>query len=46
VYVWKADGTLAQRFDEDDAVRRLGRPFTYDDVESLVRSLLAPSTTR
>lgn len=46
VYVWRADGTLAQRFDEDDAVRRLGRPFTYDDVESLVRSLLAPSTTR
>jgi thiol-disulfide isomerase/thioredoxin len=46
VYVWRADGTLARRFDEDDAVRRLGRPFTYDDVESLVRSLLAPSTTR
>ena len=40
VYVWKADGGLARRFDEDDAVRRLGRPFTYDDVESLVRSLL------
>jgi thiol-disulfide isomerase/thioredoxin len=41
VYVWKADGTLAQRFDEDDAVRRLGRPFTYDDVESLVRTLVS-----
>jgi thiol-disulfide isomerase/thioredoxin len=44
VYVWKADGTLARRFDDDDAARRLGRPFTYADVEAEVRSLL-PTTT-
>jgi len=41
VYVWKADGTLARRFDEGDAKTRLGRPFTYDDVEADVRGLLA-----
>ena len=40
VYVWNTDGRLVQRFDEDDAARRLGRPFTYDDVERLVHSLL------
>ena len=44
VYVWKPDGTLARRFDDDDAARRLGRPFTYADVEAEIRSLL-PSTT-
>jgi thiol-disulfide isomerase/thioredoxin len=44
VYVWKADGTLARRFDDDDAARRLGRPFTYADVEAEIRSLL-PTTT-
>jgi len=33
VFVWKADGTLARRFDDDDAARRLGRAFTYADVE-------------
>jgi len=41
VYVWKADGTLARRFDEGDAKARLGRPFTYDDVEAEVKGLLA-----
>jgi thiol-disulfide isomerase/thioredoxin len=41
VYVWKADGTLARRFDEGDAKTRLGRPFTYDDVEAEVQGLLA-----
>ena len=41
VYVWKADGTLARRFDEGDAKARLGRPFTYDDVEAEVKALLA-----
>ncbi|MCX7403612.1 MAG: TlpA disulfide reductase family protein [Planctomycetia bacterium] len=41
VYVWGPDGTLAQRFDEDDAAKRLGRSFTYDDVEAVVLSLLA-----
>ncbi len=40
VYVWKPDGTLARRLDDDDAARRLGRPFTYADVEAEVRSLL------
>ncbi len=40
VYVWQADGVLAQRFDDDDAAKRLGRPFTYDDVEAVVRHLL------
>ena len=40
VYVWKADGTLARRFDDDDAARRLRRPFTYADVEETVRELL------
>jgi len=40
VYVWGPDGTLAQRFDEDDAAKRLGRPFTYDDVEAVVLSLM------
>lgn len=40
VYVWQADGSLAQRFDGDDATQRLGRPFTYDDVEAVVRRLL------
>ena len=42
VYVWRADGTLARRFDAADAAARLGRPFTYDDVELEVRSLLHP----
>ena len=41
VYVWKADGTLARRFDEGDAKARLGRPFTYDDVDAEVQALLA-----
>lgn len=42
VYVWKADGTLAVRFDDEQATRSLGRPFTYDDVEATVRELLLP----
>lgn len=42
VYVWKADGSLARRFDDDDAKRRLGRAFTYADVEAEVRACLAP----
>lgn len=44
VYVWKPDGTLARRFDDDDAARRLGRPFTYADVEAEIRSLLPTKT--
>ncbi|MFN7814497.1 MAG: TlpA family protein disulfide reductase [Planctomycetia bacterium] len=42
VYVWRADGSLARRFDAADAAARLGRPFTYDDVELEVRALLGP----
>lgn len=41
VYVWKADGSLSRRFDDGDAKTRLGRPFTYDDVEAEVAALLA-----
>ena len=41
VYVWKPDGELAVRFDDDMAARELGRPFTYDDVEKAVAALIA-----
>jgi hypothetical protein len=41
VYVWKPDGTLAVRFDDDMASRDLGRPWTYADVEKTVATLLA-----
>jgi hypothetical protein len=41
VYVWKPDGSLARRFDDDDAKRRLGRAFTYADVEAEVRACVA-----
>jgi thiol-disulfide isomerase/thioredoxin len=41
VYVWKPDGSLARRFDDDDAKRRLGRAFTYADVAAEVRACLA-----
>jgi thiol-disulfide isomerase/thioredoxin len=40
VYVWRPDGSLARRFDDDDAKRRLGRPFTYADVEAEVQACL------
>lgn len=40
VYVWKPDGSLAQRFDDDFAAKELGRPFTYADVERIVRECL------
>jgi len=36
VFVYGRDGTLLERFDEDSAKQRLGRPFTYDDVEATV----------
>lgn len=42
VYVWARDGSLAQRFDDDDAKKRLGRSFTYEDVAETVRGLLEP----
>jgi thiol-disulfide isomerase/thioredoxin len=41
VFLWKADGSLAMRYDDDFAARSLGRPFTYDDIEVTVRDLLA-----
>jgi thiol-disulfide isomerase/thioredoxin len=40
VYVWRTDGSLARRFDDDDAAKRLGRPFTYADVEATVLEAL------
>ncbi len=41
VYVWKPDGSLAIRYDDDMASRTLGRPFTYADVEKTVATILA-----
>ena len=40
VSVYGPDGKLVQRFDEDDAAKRLKRPFTYDDVEGVVGRLV------
>ncbi len=40
VFIWRPDGTLARRLDDDDAARRLGRPFTYADVGAEVDGLL------
>jgi hypothetical protein len=40
VFVWRPDGSLAHRIDDDDAKQRLGRPFTYTDVDVEVRSCL------
>jgi thiol-disulfide isomerase/thioredoxin len=42
IYVWSPDGTLAHRFDDEDSAGRLGRPFTYADVQETVRGLLRP----
>ena len=36
VFVYGRDGTLLERFDDESAKQRLGRPFTYDDVEATV----------
>ncbi|MFM7205180.1 MAG: TlpA family protein disulfide reductase [Planctomycetaceae bacterium] len=41
VFIWRQDGTLAARFDDDFAAKSLGRPFTYADVEQTVAGLLA-----
>lgn len=41
VYVYAPDGSLARRFDEDDAAKRLKRPFHYGDVGAEVDRLLA-----
>jgi thiol-disulfide isomerase/thioredoxin len=41
VCIWRADGALAVRYDDDHAAQSLGRPFTYDDVTATVAGLLA-----
>jgi hypothetical protein len=41
VSIWKPDGTLAIRYDDDMAARTLGRPFTYADVGDTVAAILA-----
>jgi len=41
VFIWRPDGSLAVRYDDDHAATTLGRPFTYADVESTVNELLA-----
>ena len=41
VFVWRPDGSLAVRYDDDHAATALGRPFTYADVEATVNELLA-----
>lgn len=43
VFIWRQDGTLAVRYDDEHAATKLGRPFTYADVEATVTSLLRPS---
>lgn len=41
ICIWKPDGSLAIRYDDDMAARELGRAFTYADVEKTVAALLA-----
>lgn len=41
VFIWRPDGSLAMRYDDDRAATMLGRPFTYADVEATVNDLLA-----
>ena len=41
VFVWKPDGTLARKFDDDMASKELGRPFTYEDITAAVEACLA-----
>ena len=41
IFIWKPDGSLAVRYDDDMAARELGRPFTYADVETTVADLVA-----
>jgi len=41
ILVWKPDGSLAVRYDDDMAARELGRAFTYADVEKTVAGLVA-----
>ena len=44
ISVWKPDGSLAARYDDDMAARTLGRPFTYADVEKTVAECLAAAS--
>lgn len=46
VFVYGRDGRLLEKFDDDGAKRRLGRPFTYDDVEATVRTGLGSAAPR
>lgn len=46
VFVYDREGRLLERFDDDGAKRRLGRPFTYDDVETAVRSGLGGAASQ
>ena len=41
IMIWKPDGSLAVRYDDDMAAREFGRAFTYADVEQTVTGLLA-----
>lgn len=43
ISIWKPDGSLALRYDDDMAARTLGRPFTYADVEKTVVANLPDS---
>ncbi len=45
IILWKPDGSLAVRYDDDMASRTLGRPFTYADVEKTVAAILADTAT-
>jgi len=40
IFIWKPDGSLAQRFDDDFAAKQLGRAFTYEDVTTVVEAAL------
>jgi thiol-disulfide isomerase/thioredoxin len=42
VFIWKPDGSLAIRYDDDLAARDLGRAFSYEDVEKTVAKLAQP----
>jgi thiol-disulfide isomerase/thioredoxin len=40
VFVWKPDGTLARKFDDEMAFTDLGRPFSYEDISAAVEACL------
>jgi thiol-disulfide isomerase/thioredoxin len=42
VFVYGRDGKLLERYDDDMAATRLGRGFTYEDVEQTVRDAIGP----